>query len=73
MGVPKKNARTQSAAATLSSVKKEMAKPRVAASVRQAADTSADRGPMAVVSNDETSRRVEVERILLDYGKKVGS
>jgi hypothetical protein len=73
MRMPKKNPRTQSAAATLSSVKKEMAKPRVAASARQAADTLANGGRMAVVSNDEAARRVETERILLDYGKTVGS
>jgi hypothetical protein len=73
MSKPKKNARTQSAAATLSSVKKEMAKPRIAESARQGADTFANGGCMAVVSTDETARRAEAGKILLDYGKKVGS
>jgi hypothetical protein len=50
-----------------------MAKPRVAASARQAADTLANGGRIPVVSNDETARRVETEKILLDYGKTVGS
>jgi hypothetical protein len=65
----KKNARTRSAAATLASVKKEMAKPRVAESARP--DTHG--GRLAVFSKEETARRAETEKVLLDYGKKVGS
>jgi hypothetical protein len=73
MSMPKKNARTQSAAATLSSVKKEMAKPRIAESARQGADTLANGGRVGVVSDDERARRAEAGKILLDYGRKVGS
>ena len=72
MSMPKQNARTQSAA-TLSSVKKEMAKPRIAESARQGADTLANGGRVAVVSKDESARRAEAGKILLDYGRKVGS
>ena len=73
MTKPKKNARTQSATATLSSIKREMAKPRIAESARQGADTLANGGRIPVVSNDETATRAEAGKILLDYGRKVGS
>ena len=65
MTKPKKNARTQSATATLSSVKREMAKPRIAESARQGADTLANGGRIPVVSNDETATRAEAGKILL--------
>jgi hypothetical protein len=73
IGMPKKNARTRSGSATLFSVKKEMAKPCVAPSTRQAADTPAGSGRPAAGSTDESTRRAETKRILLDYGRKLGS
>ena len=68
----KSKARIQSSAATLASVKKEMAKPRVAESARQDPDTLANGGRIAVVSRDEAASKIEARRALLSYGKKVG-
>jgi hypothetical protein len=60
----------QSAAATLASVKEEMAKPRFVESARRGADTFANGGHIAVLTHDETFRRVEMTRILLHLGRK---
>jgi hypothetical protein len=57
----------------LFSAKKEVAKACIAKLTRQAADTPAASGRAAAGSNDEPTRRAETERILLDYGRKLGS
>jgi hypothetical protein len=68
----KKNARTHSTE-TLSSVRKEMAKPRIVNSARKGGDTLANGGRIAQLSNTETARRAKAGKILLDYKRKAAS
>jgi hypothetical protein len=73
MSMPKKTSRIQSAAAILSSVKKEMAKPRIVESARKEADTLANGGHIAVLTHEEAVRKARARKILLNYGTKLAS